>query len=605
MKGEKEMTKTSPIFSQGRIGPTRGTGRGRSPARVLILLVLLFALAALAGCPKESPEPPAPPLPQYAPPVPIRQEVQVPPTLTLEDRARLSVRHLIANLDPHEGFLPYFVTVSDGKTLASRHEGWDFGDIGGRYAEALLLMREMTGERAGLEMELALRKTLMSTIGPDGLTYRQKRSWSTHEIHTADQASVLLFLTELYARTQSPAVKQRIDAMIRGLLALAVPAPGGGLRFEFPTYLKNYKPSPTRTDYNPDPIQFFARMLVPLARIIDLTGSAQAVKLYSGLETYIRGGSGIFDPGGGFDGQVHNRASAMIGVLLRHLSGGDAGRLKWVRDNHRFLLSRSSSFGWVPEVIDRMNAFAPRTLQSETCALADLLELSVLLAKSDPALWETIDCFLRNQLAQAQYCRLDWIPPGSPKEMIDRTMGSFAGYARPNSWFTENMNCCSASGAKALHTVWKRMVENKESVVYVHLSLNHLTPDVLVTSERPFRGRVTVTARRACRIALRIPDWADRQALRVNGEPFGGEWIGTSYILLKAEAPDEKWVVDYPLRSIEEVFHLGAASYKVRWKGNTVLSIRPSAEVNPTYTEDRFPEQMPPPVLTRLSEAGG
>lgn len=540
----------------------------------------------------------------FIPPSPFSLEVDLPPTLTLDDNAHLSISHLINNLDPASDYRPFFILRVDQNKNFSEHADWDFGDMSGRYAEALLLARKMTGTDIGIKQELALRQSLIDTIGPDGLSYRHKKPDAVC-FHTADQASVFLFLLELYESTTDSTVKIYIENLINGFSRHAISTANDGLRFEDALYPKNYKPEQADPNYNWDNIQFFARFLQPLAHYLNLTDSPAGEKLFHGLSQYIQHESGVFQQEDStFNGQVHSRASAMTGILIRAQARNDKANRWWVQSYFDFLINRSSQFGWVPEVINfglGMRDF--HTQHSEICAVVDVINLATLLAHDDPDQWELVDRYLRNQLTQTQFTNPSWLPQDSSKIFNDRAFGSFSGYAKPNYWGNETMNCCSSSGLKGLYLVWKRMVEKKGDITYIHLSLNHLTPEVLITSWRPYRGEVSITARKKGKFALRIPPWVKIAELKVNGKPFEGKWISGQYILLEANQAGQIWLVSYPLIQKTKNFELGSQLYKTQWRGNTVVSISPQGKTRPLYSADRFPKQIPPLIRTTLREA--
>jgi len=529
------------------------------------------------------------------PALPVCETVSVPDTVTPEDIIALGIRHLTHNLDAESGHLPFFTTEIEDGRLVSSHSGWDYVDISSRYLEALWLARKASGDMSGFDEELALRKTLYSYRGEDGLFYRQKSDFYPYaEAHTADQASALRFLLTVYGDTRSPEVKKIIEGVLAGLVERAEET-RLGLRFDCPTYNPDSKCGLGGKLFHRDPIQFFARLARTIEEYHALESKNDAAKrLSAGLLEYIKRESGVFKEKWGFDGQTHSRLNALIGLFEYAKETGDAALAKYVQDQVWFLFTRGAQFGWVPEVIDRGNPKNPHATWSETCSVVDFLELVMMLAKDDPLFWEMADQIVRNQLVEAQFHDRTLLPKGLSEGEKNRLLGSFCGYCGVCSWSDHTMNCCSASGVRGWTLVWQRAITGDADGVWINLSINHATGDVLVTSERPHNGRVAVTSKRAGTFYLRIPVWVLKREVKLDGKPYKGEWKKRYYMVLRADKPAVRWVVDYPLPTRETFIEVGGTRYKVRWKGNTVYSIKPKSDRGrkpiafPTYNRERL-----------------
>ncbi|MDE0219698.1 MAG: hypothetical protein OXJ90_10535 [Spirochaetaceae bacterium] len=86
-----------------------------------------------------------------------RYAAEVPDTLDLADRARLAVPALTRHLSPE----------------ADYGVGDDAGSLylAAKFAEALPMVRAMSGDDADLDVEQAMMTSLVSLIGEDGLLY--------------------------------------------------------------------------------------------------------------------------------------------------------------------------------------------------------------------------------------------------------------------------------------------------------------------------------------------------------------------------------------------------------------------------------------------------
>lgn len=103
--------------------------------------------------------------------------------------------------------------------------------------------------------------------------------------------------------------------------------------------------------------------------------------------------------------------------------------------------------------------------------------------------------------------------------------------------------------------------------------MNHVTEDVVVTSDIPHRGRVEVEAKKRGIFYLRIPVWVAKDEVKLNGDQYDGRWERSYYMVLKADSPGDRFVVEYLLPDRETYLTVGETKYTVIWKGNTVIKI--------------------------------
>jgi len=89
--------------------------------------------------------------------------------------------------------------------------------MSGRYVDALILGRQITGNQRGRVEEKGLRKFLLSMQDADGLFYDQDSEWSTYQADMFCQSRVLLGLVSWYMLTKEAKVRASIDRLIEGL----------------------------------------------------------------------------------------------------------------------------------------------------------------------------------------------------------------------------------------------------------------------------------------------------------------------------------------------------------------------------------------------------
>ncbi len=74
-----------------------------------------------------------------------------PDTLDLPERARAALNYFIRNPDRDARFQPYFISNLEADPPYREHNEWDFGDVTGRFLEAIALIRLMTGDGSGTD----------------------------------------------------------------------------------------------------------------------------------------------------------------------------------------------------------------------------------------------------------------------------------------------------------------------------------------------------------------------------------------------------------------------------------------------------------------------
>jgi hypothetical protein len=100
---------------------------------------------------------------------------------------------------------------------------------------------------------------------------------------------------------------------------------------------------------------------------------------------------------------------------------------------------------------------------------------------------------------------------------------------------------------------------------------------------------------------MRLPDGTDASGVRISLK--GAESAATveaGYVRLPALAPGEQAVVTFPLKQYSTEEQAAGKTYRVAWKGNTVLSLEPRGEKMPLYTNRAgFRAQQPPSCMPR------
>jgi len=256
----------------------------------------------------------------------------------------------------------------------------------------------------------------------------------------------------------------------------------------------------------------------------------------------------------------HARAIAMRGLLEYGRTAGDDRVLEFVRRAYEFTLTQGiARLGW----INCWPASKGADNLCESCALGDLVAMGIRL--SDAGLgdyWDDVDACVRNQLVEQQVTDaavLERIarastnpshhegPQAHPNQLnydntIARTLGVFFGQgspaAAPNPWV---MHCCTGNASQGLYYAWEGAVRESGDTAQVNLLLNRAAKLLDVHSCLPHEGKVILKNKGARRIAVRIPAWVDRRALRatVGGKPVDLDWMSNRLIFCGLDAPCE------------------------------------------------------------------
>ena len=205
------------------------------------------------------------------------------------------------------------------------------------------------------------------------------------------------------------------------------------------------------------------------------------------------------------------------------------------------------------------------------------------------------------------YYRKQW--QGKPEKDIQAALSAIRRYqggcggmtevnGGPGRW--QPCGCCVAEGMRAIYTAWKNAVTEDPRGVWVNMSLSRESPAVTVRSFLPAVGRLSATPHKPGDFHLRPPSWAPRgmvQAFR-NGKSSTPVWQD-DYVLFANAASGEELTIAYPLPEFLQKVGVGGKleeqrPYRVRWRGNTCLSVEPRAAEFPFF-EDVLPVLPEPP----------
>ena len=537
----------------------------------------------------------------------------IPDTYELQDAARLAGLSMLARLDVTRGGQPFFRIYPFAMPPRAEHEKWDDADMTGRYVEALILSRRITG--APLDRrELLLRSYFLGLFDfADGLCYTRAAPWTPRRACLFSQSSAMLGLLAWHRETGAPEARKLLDWQADGLLRLAVKGTNYAC---FPKYewdgTKFVDDPPDRNA----PPWYGGRLILPLVEYWQLSGREDVKVLVEKLVRYSTEVSqfvkpdGSIETGEGWWGHLHGTMDMAAGIA-------EFGRLThrpelvaWAKRVYDWIgRTQTTRYGWVADVAGGQIC--------ESCAIASRIRLGLALYRAgaaDP--FGEIDRHLRNQLLANQFTDVSFMAPQQPETpRTDQTLysgignmvrGTFQCWGTANDLIgNEDIEGCGAAGgvqgiALALDSQyeWREAAPGRE--LRVHLlfnrrlrAMNSPAPTKVgpvaaeLWSYLPYQGRVRVRALEPiARLALRLPEGTDLTGARVRRGTAPAEAaakLDGQYALVPDVRAGETIELLFPLREYETTEKAAGVEYRVRWKGSSVVALSPPGTRVPLY----------------------
>ena len=186
---------------------------------------------------------------------------------------------------------------------------------------------------------------------------------------------------------------------------------------------------------------------------VRLTGSPAALEQAKKRVDAAFGPSGMFTPDNKIPrlGHIHGSLRALVGAADYALYVKDPVLFSRVDAIYRYMRSKGTRFGFLPEVMDRHGDI----ISCETCALMDFVGLATTLANNGhPEYWGDVERMLRNQLVESQLVDGSWLKPGdkpdteqfSWREIGDRMVGGYAGWSSPTHFLAAREELSAGAG---------------------------------------------------------------------------------------------------------------------------------------------------------------
>jgi len=554
-----------------------------------------------------------------------RYEAVVPDTLDLAERARLGLNH--------------FTSIISEENDCEMYWGGGFGDNNPpgmnfwtsslqacqpKCAEAMAMLRIMSGSQQGLERESKMLAMLASHVGEEGIYWvlpsGGKKPWLGPEdmrpnANVHGEGRMLRAMIAWYQYSGSSVWKEKIDRMVDGLDRLMVvhkddcayfPTQGWMPEEYFRScYIrgKGWKDTtePANEKSGEEGSLFNHQGHIPgcLATWYTLTGHQQALRLSGELVRFLMKPKFWADwPGGEYPGVVgpehahwrghfHGHINTLRAILEYALAANDSRLKQFVRDGYEW--TRQADFARIGMVGD-----------GQGCGLGRLLGLAVKLTYAGVGdYWEDIDQYIRNHAAEYQFTpedipRINKLGEGKPAIHHDATstdvgvvaasMGAIGAGPMKKNWGL----CCCSHGNMGLFYAWDGALRYADGVARVNLLLNRASPWLDVDSYLPYEGKVVLKNKQAQEIFLRIPLWLEKKRVEcsVDGRSVRPDWFGR-YVRLRSLKGRKAITLEFPVEERTEKWTKGdKVDYLLKLKANTVVEIKPellSPGVCPLY----------------------
>jgi len=543
----------------------------------------------------------------------------VPDTYEVQDAARLAAMSMLARMDLQRGGQPFFRIYPFANPPRAEHEKWDDGDMSGRYTEALIMARRMTGMPMD-PRENILRTYLAGLFDPiDGLCYTRGTDWTPRRACLFSQSTAMLGLLAWYRETGSPEPRRLLDRHVEGLMRLAVDR---GDYAYFPKYEfdgRQFVDEPKGTDAPP---WYGGRLILPLVEYWQLSRRDDVRTFIEKMIRYVTQVSDFIKPDGevergeGWWGHLHSTMDMTAGIAEFGRLTNRPELVAWAKRVYDWIgRTNTTRYGWVADVSGGHIC--------ESCAIASRIRLGLALYRAgaaDP--FGEIDRHIRNQLLENQFVNLDFLAPVAPQTpRTDKT--AFAGIDRMirgtfQCWGTANdlignddiEGCGAGGGVQGLALAWNAQSEWRDvsggRELRIHLLFNrtvHGPAEVQVTSGTPiaaqiwswlpYEGHVAVVAHQPlARLALRLPDGTDPNGARVQrsgpSETRSRESatvLEGKYVVIPDVKAGERTDVTFRLKEYETIETAAGVRYLVRWRGSSVLALEPRGTRVPLYVD--------------------
>lgn len=295
----------------------------------------------------------------------------------------------------------------------------------------------------------------------------------------------------------------------------------------------------------------------------------------------------------------HGRAVGLRGMLEYGMTAGDQRVIEFVHNAYQY------SKSWMADRLGWIDGAPTKGEWCEGCNLADLAALQIRLSDAGVGdYWDDLDALVRNALAEQQFTDADElrrvafalpeetetpvsarnVQPGQVyvgEDIFARVVGTIACGSMPNGTALTTIGCCTGNATLAFYYAWEAAVREDPGMTRVNLLLHRAARTVDVVSWLPYQGRVQIHVKAADRVAVRIPNWVPRHALRVTVSGLDRPllWVG-AYVLVDALTPGAVIEVTFPMVESRTEYLWAARTpaetrFTAEFRGSTCVAMSP------------------------------
>ena len=220
---------------------------------------------------------------------------------------------------------------------------------------------------------------------------------------------------------------------------------------------------------------------------------------------------------------------------------------------------------------------------TESTGAAARLALWMAMHTGRAECYDDVERLVRARLFPGQTTEAD--RRGNPGvEITDKAIGGWGANDYPHAGKGFN----PSGTAEVVHTfsaIYRNVISRRDAGLFVNMHFDCDGPDAEVAVARDGEAVVTVTPRVEDHLFLRVPGWADRVRLSVDGEPveagMTGPWACVPRQRLKRGS---RVVLRYglPERRTSETMPAGD-TYEFAWRGDEIVGVAPNDRPLPFY----------------------
>lgn len=518
------------------------------------------------------------------------------------ENAKMAFNIITTMVDEKCDNLPYWLIIPHKKPAEASHCRVDDAELVGSWYEGLDSLQEMLQTDEGSGVKASFKRHLMKSWGEHGLRFHEDYPWSnTNHSSFHEMGYILPALNRIVEKdADSEEAEMRAANLVRGMRSLVIERKvrtfwSGDSEvperiYEFPNdvYLRDGGFDMTRFTGRGETSIRNAIMLHSLVRRYEIADDEIALDLAVGMANYLLTTSRYFNYKMEFFGHVHSSGWVASGLVRLGRVTGDKRYIEKGKAIIDYIISISSSFGWVPEYAQ----WHPMEEEHcETCCIKDVIECSSeLIDAGYDEYWNIMNIFARNQLIENQFKSATYVVVDNSKEdtetttyreMDKRIIGGFTGGGMPNSLsltkFRNIAGCCVGMAPVALNIVWQRAVEYKDGMAVVNIPLDKETDDVKVTSGYPNSASIVIAAKHDLDAAVRVYPWMDEVLGMLNGKKMNIVLSGGLAIIKNMKSGD---VAEFThlMETVSRKETAAGAEYEVIWRGPDVVDMLPRGE---------------------------